>query len=133
MSIQAGNYRIQNVGIGNYVDLAGGSSIQGTRVQGWTNANNLNQLWQFEPVNDNTWKLLNAASGTYMLGPVHAINEGVVGGTPPDELCSSTPTGRIRFNSSTSLFCSRVKLQIVLQAADGGDNNQFWYLHPQAA
>ncbi|EED84751.1 predicted protein [Postia placenta Mad-698-R] len=131
MSIQAGNYRIQNVGIGNYVDLAGGSSIQGTRVQGWTNANNLNQLvrhnerrcWQFEPVNDNTWKLLNAASGTYMLGPVHAINEGVVGGTPPDELCSSTPTGRI----------TRVKLQIVLQAADGGDNNQFWYLHPQAA
>ncbi|EED85761.1 predicted protein [Postia placenta Mad-698-R] len=40
-------------------------------------------VWQFEPV-DNKWRLLNAASGTYMLAPDHTINEGVVGGTPPD-------------------------------------------------
>ncbi|KAF9810407.1 hypothetical protein IEO21_06944 [Rhodonia placenta] len=146
MSIHPGDYRIQNVGFGNYADLLDGSSAQGTIVQGWTNAGNLNQLvrhnghrrWQFEAVNDNTWKLLNAASGTYMLAPVHAINEGVVGGTPPDvfTLIDSDGSYQIQLVDEPLVLYlgdSTDGTQIVLQAADGGDNNQFWYLHPQAA
>ncbi|KAF9818472.1 hypothetical protein IEO21_02710 [Rhodonia placenta] len=146
MPIKPGNYRIQNVGTGNYVDLAGGSSAQDTKVQGWANADNLNQLvrhnehrhWQFEKVGDNKWKILNAASGTYILVPVHAINQGVVGGTPPDvfTLIDSDGSYQIKLLGEALVLylgSSVNYTQIILQAADGGDNNQFWYLHPVTA
>ncbi|OSX68072.1 carbohydrate-binding module family 13 protein [Postia placenta MAD-698-R-SB12] len=146
MTIKPGNYRIQNVGTGTYVDLAGGSSAQDTKVQGYTNAENLNQLvrhnehryWQFEKVGDNKWKILNAASGTYILAPVHAINQAVVGGTPPDVFTFIDSDGSYQIklvDESLVLYLgsSEDTTPVVLQAADGGDNNQFWYLHPVQA
>ncbi|EED84786.1 predicted protein [Postia placenta Mad-698-R] len=135
MSVQPGNYRIQNVGAHTYMDMFSGWSAQGTRIAGWWDNDNLNQLWQFEPVGNDTWKLLNAASGTYALAPIHALNKGLVGGTPPDLFTFIDSDGSYQIKLADEplvlyLANGLDDTQVTLQAADGGDDNQFWYLHP---
>lgn len=44
MSVQPGNYRVQNVAFGTYMDMFAGSSAWGTRITGWAGGNNLHQL-----------------------------------------------------------------------------------------
>ena len=57
---------ITNIGTGTYVDLSGGSTIDGTKIQGWSNALSgdyqKNQCWRFEKDDNvpNAWKITNA-------------------------------------------------------------------------
>lgn len=133
MTILPGSYRIENIGFQNYMDLAGGSSAQGTVVQGYTDAQNLNQLWTVEPVaciSDNAWKIMNAASGTYAVAPVHAVNQGIVGGMPPDTFTFIDNDGWYQIklaDESLVLYLANGDdaTQVTLQVADGSSNNQF--------
>ncbi|OSX68051.1 carbohydrate-binding module family 13 protein, partial [Postia placenta MAD-698-R-SB12] len=146
MTILPGSYRIENIGFQNYMDLAGGSSAQGTVVQGYTDAQNLNQLtyihsivssliqWTVEPVaciSDNAWKIMNAASGTYAVAPVHAVNQGIVGGMPPDTFTFIDNDGWYQIKlADESLVLYLANGDDATQVADGSSNNQFWYMHP---
>lgn len=141
MPVQAGTYLVQNVATGNVLNLNGGSSIQNTQVTGWAQAippwiND--ELWQLEPAGDNMWNLLNSRSGTYLRAPIHADNQGLVGGTPPDVFEFTDFDGSYQIGVTDEplvlyLADDENGTPVVLQVANYADNGQFWYMHEYSA
>jgi len=60
-------YTLHNLHSGTFLDLSGGGSANGTRIQGWEFLNNRNQQWKISKAEvDGFWRLQSIASGTFM-------------------------------------------------------------------
>jgi len=65
---QPGVYTLQNLHGGTYLDLNGGGTANGTRIQGWEFIpKDINQQWKISKAEvDGFWRLQSVASGTFM-------------------------------------------------------------------